>query len=74
MDGKLDRLVRRRDALQEQLREAEDATAYTRILIDIACANRELTAIIDQPVQRSLGFLGRLAENQEGRAGEEAVR
>lgn len=51
------RLVRRRAALQKRLSEAEDAGAYSRVLLDIAVVNRELAAISGSPAHRGLGFL-----------------
>lgn len=57
MEGEILRLVRRRAALQKRLGKAEDAVAYSRVLLDIARVNRQLAVVSDQPEHRGVGFL-----------------
>ncbi len=65
MEDAILRLVRRRAVLQRRLTKAEDAAAYSRVLLDIARVNRELASISDQPAHRGLGFLKDFGDARE---------
>jgi hypothetical protein len=66
MEDAILRLVRRRAVLQERLSQAEDAIAYSRVLVDIACLNRQLAAVSGKPSHHSLGFLRPIDESPDG--------